>query len=369
MGSLSRSGQPRPGRIDLRVLASPEFARDPYPHYSAWRDHAHVQKVEGKSCWMILGYDAALCVLRDHVTYSSKPNANVSPSLNGADQPAHTALRRILQPYFTPESQLTRRQRVGEIVRERLEHLRRLNDFDAIADFTSPVAHTVACDWLGMTEQGAAVIRARDVTSLTWRDVEDSIEPDGLMDRLAGSDAIDRQTLAELAGFFLMAGVETAREVALFSLQLLQQNPRVVTELAASPSRLPAFLSEFLRLEPPAHTLFRLTRSEVELNGVRIPAGKLLWISIAAANRDPLVFADPNAIDPSRKARHLSFSVGPHFCLGSHLGQVEGEVMLSEILPDLPRLLDRPGSPELRFVGTDGAPSLRQVVRWRLSLR
>ncbi len=353
--------------VSLSAVASTGFARDPFPFYSRWRANAPVQHVQGSGCWIVLGYDDALRVLRDHTTFSSSPNAAVSPSLNGADSPAHTVLRKTLQPYFSAEQQLGRRARVREIVRERLDRLRG-SEFDAIADFSAPVAHTIACDWLGMNEELAAALRGRDVTALSWNDVEGAIEPDGLLARLASSGSVDQSTVAELAGFFLMAGVETARESVLFTLLVLRRNRQVVTELATSPATLRAYADEFLRLEPPAHTLVRLTRSEVELSGIRIPAGATVWVSIAAANRDPLTFPEPDVIDRDRRSRHLTFSAGPHFCPGNHLGQMEGEVMLSELLPDMERLLDQSSSPEIRFVGIGGAPALRQIVRWKLSL-
>ena len=356
--------------LSAAFLASPEFAANPYPHYSRWRAQKSVQKVEGTNAWLVMDYDNAAFVLKEASSFSSSPNLDVSPSLNGADGADHTAIRRLVQPFFSADLQLARRERIATITRNRLELLRHRDSFDAISDLTAPIAHAIACDWLGLTEAGGAIIRAKPVRDVIWTDLEGVLEPGGLCARLLDESTIDTRRLAELTAFFLMAGVETTREFVLLALLTLREQPESIQAAISDPSIVPAMTDELLRLEPPAHTLFRDAEKDVVLGGEFIPGGSMIWVSLAAANRDPERFAEPHKIVPGRKGpRHLSFSVGNHFCLGSHLGRIEGETLLAEIMPYASTILGNFSGPVVHFVGQYGAPSLRQIGRWELSFQ
>ena len=116
------------------------------------------------------------------------------------------------------------------------------------------------------------------------------------------------------------------------------------------PSAIPAAVEEFLRYEPPLErALARWATEDVTLGGRLIRRGELVVPILAAANRDPEVFADPNELDFAREEnRHLGFGRGSHYCLGAPLGRMEGEIALTTLLARLPGLR------------LDG-----DVVRWR----
>ena len=96
-------------------------------------------------------------------------------------------------------------------------------------------------------------------------------------------------------------------------------------------------MEEALRLNPPLQRTSRIAREETELGGVHIPKGSRLCLLIGAANRDPKVFANPDTADPFReKNQHLSFSSGPHFCVGANVARLEVNIMLELLSQQCP---------------------------------
>jgi cytochrome P450 len=169
--------------------------------------------------------------------------------------------------------------------------------------------------------------------------------------------------VAELTGFLLLAGVKTAKQLALFGLiEIARHDFRNIGDDLASLTR------ELLRLQPPAHVLVRSTTEAVHMGGQSIPGHATIWISLASANRDPFRFDRPNEIVSDRDGpRHLSFAAGPHVCLGSHIGLVEAEEMLAVLLPHARRLMQRAEDPMISFSGPGGAPAVREISSWPMS--
>ena len=138
-----------------------------------------------------------------------------------------------------------------------------------------------------------------------------------------------------------------------------------VLGLRAGRGLIPAAIEESLRLEPAAAVVDRYATADAVLAGLPIRAGDQVTVSIAAANRDPSVFTDPDAFDVRRPnaARHLAFAHGPHFCIGAHLARLEAQVAVDTVLQRLPRLrLDPRYSSAPRGLVFRKPPDLR--VRW-----
>lgn len=358
----------RGGGVSLANLASRAFAESPHDFYRRWRERGAIHQVSGANAWLLLDYEDVVKVARQSSGFSSEPNAEFSPALHGSDPPRHTEMRRLLQPFFAPELQMARRPAVRAIVRRHLDDVTGGAQFDALAELAEPLTRALACDWLGLDPILAARIASRPVRDVEWDDIEPAMAPDGLVARLSLHDELDRRTVSELVAFLLAAGVETVREVMLFNLLTLADSPSFIP-LAGDESQLPSLADELLRLEPPVHTLQRRVSSETGIGGHTIPAGDLVWASIAAANRDPSHFDLPDNIVLDRKGpRHISFGSGPHFCLGSQLGKLESEVILAEMVRFVPGLIERRGTPKMVFAGPGGAPSLRQITSWKMSL-
>jgi cytochrome P450 len=149
------------------------------------------------------------------------------------------------------------------------------------------------------------------------------------------------------AAVLMFGGIETTEGmIANLVLHLLSE-PGQLGLVRADRSLVPAAMEESLRLEPAAAVVDRYATSDTRLGGARIRAGDQVTVSLAGANRDPEIFADPDRFDVRRPntARHLAFAHGPHFCLGAHLARLEARIALETLLDLLPRLRLDPGYP------------------------
>jgi cytochrome P450 len=158
-----------------------------------------------------------------------------------------------------------------------------------------------------------------------------------------------RLSQEELLGFcfvLIVAGNDTTTNLIANGAVLLAAQPEQRRLLVADPARIPQAVEEMVRFESPAQALPRVTRCEVELHGVKIPAGEEVMLVWAAANRDPREFEDPDRFDVARDIkRHLGFGHGVHFCLGAKLARLEARVAFEELLGRIPeyQLASEPG--------------------------
>ena len=150
----------------------------------------------------------------------------------------------------------------------------------------------------------------------------------------------------------LPAGAETTYRSSGNLLFGLLSDPRQLAAVRADRDLVPAAIEEALRWETPALTIVRTAASEVELGGVRIPAGGLVTVSLGAANRDPDRYARPDVFDVFREdKRHMSFGDGAHKCLGMHLARLEMRVLLTAVLDRLPGLRLDPAFDDVHIHG------------------
>jgi cytochrome P450 len=170
---------------------------------------------------------------------------------------------------------------------------------------------------------------------------------DDLLTRLvdsASEGTISDQELIGLSVFFLAAGYGTARNMLANGLYLLLTHPAEAQRLAEAPELIEPAVEEVLRYESPIPMASRLAQADLDLPGAAVRAGDSVILHLAAANRDPAMFAHAATFDVTRaNNRHLAFGRGPHFCLGAPLARVEAAVVFRELGPLLPELaLDNP---------------------------
>lgn len=146
-------------------------------------------------------------------------------------------------------------------------------------------------------------------------------------------EAIERNALIILFG-----GISTVEALILNALYALSMNPGCLARVRAEPSSLRAVLDETIRWAGPVQSATRHVAHDTEVAGIPLQAGETVNCMIAAANRDPEVFADPDRFDIDRPGlrKHLGFAIGPHHCLGSSLAKLEGRIALEELLSRLP---------------------------------
>jgi cytochrome P450 len=157
-----------------------------------------------------------------------------------------------------------------------------------------------------------------------------------------GDDAI-----VSNAAVLLFGGIETTEGMIANAVLALLERPGELARVRRGPDLLDVAIEESLRLEPAAAVVDRYAVADVELDGVMIGRGDPVRVSIAGANRDPAVFADPDRFDLERAnaGRHLAFAHGPHVCVGVHLARLEARTAVSILLERLPGLRLDPERP------------------------
>jgi cytochrome P450 len=168
---------------------------------------------------------------------------------------------------------------------------------------------------------------------------------------------LDESELQAVAGLVLAAGFETTVNLLGNGIRMLLDTPEQLHILTQRPELWPNAVEEILRLESPVQLTARLALNDTEVAGTSIKQRELVVVYVAAANRDPAVFADPNRFDIERDnaGKHLAFSGGRHFCLGAALARAEGEVGLRAFF-------DR--FPDVRSAGAGSRRDTRVLHGW-----
>jgi cytochrome P450 len=382
-----------PAAVDvLERLTSTDFRRDPYPFLRWLREQEPVHLTK-QGYYMVSRHRDADRVLRDHDTFRTPdrdrlaeqfPEAadsrtavlllNSLPSLNA---PQHTRIRRIVARDFTPKAVTNLHARIEKICDAALdriaEPLNRGEEVDLHTDFTLPYVREVVTEVLGLPfEEGArvAVPPSELAAALGSKSVALLIEADGhtalqeeffreiiarrrrdprddLVTALVGRrDAADDERLSDdelVAMMWVLWNVAcegTASSIEL-GLRTLIEHPEQGRWLDADRQAALAFADEVVRRTGPQIFLgvSKIAARDVELSGVQVPAGSQLRPVMAAANRDPEAFEDPDRFDPSRdNAKSLVWGQGAHTCLGSFLARAEIATALAALRRRLPAL-------------------------------
>ena len=292
-------------------------------------------------------------------------------SLLALNPPDHTRLRRLAAPAFTPRRMAGYETLVEVTIDRLLDQVAEQDGFDLVSSFASPLPIAVITRMLGLADEpdrlrrvGAILASALDgvhslrhARQLFVADREMRATFDALLDRAArepGDDLTsalvaqqgDRITSAELSslvGLLLLAGFETTVNAIGNGVCALLTNPEQWQLLVQDPSRAPDVVEEVLRYDPPVQQTARVLLSSsdpVELAGVQVPAGQWVVLMLAAANRDPAVFSEPDRFDITRAnaADHLAFSGGIHYCLGAALARMELTAAFRALAVRYPRL-------------------------------
>ncbi|MGW9433411.1 cytochrome P450, partial [Streptomyces decoyicus] len=163
----------------------------------------------------------------------------------------------------------------------------------------------------------------------SWLRAWDMQEPD--------REAADKDVYF-LTLFMVLAALETTAHVLSSMVRLLLEHPRQLNWLRVHPEQIPDAIEETLRHDPPIHMISRVASEDTELAGVTVRKNEMVQIMVGAAHHDPDHFASPEVFDISRRASHLSFGGGIHYCLGNALARLEAECLLTALLERLPGL-------------------------------
>ena len=358
-----------PGAIAEAVTLA-ELRTDPHPVLARLRAAAPVSWVPVLGSWLVTGYDLAVEVMRDARMFTvDDPRFStarvVGPSMLSLDGSQHARHR---APFTRPFRSDEIHARLARFTREEAGRtgdpsIRPRGEASSAA--ASPGRWPPA-SW----PRPSASAPADPAQILTWYDgivaaVQADAAPVGAaaFAELAASlrEVIARpgalSLLAEVTGplteteavsnaaVLMFGGIETTEGMIAHAMLHLLSHRDQLELVVADRALIPAAIEESLRLEPAAAVVDRYATADTHLGGARIRAGDQVTVSIAARNRDPAIFAEPDRFDVRRPnaGRHLAFAHGPHFCLGAHLARLEAQIAVETLLVRLPRLrLDPP---------------------------
>jgi len=337
-------------------LLDPGFTNDLNPGFAYLRRQGPLHFLAAENSWLVLDTDLINEVMREPLVYSSSPNAPIDNQLAGADPPMHTETRALVQPYFSPKKLGALAEFANDGIEELGATLMARGSFDFVHDFALPLTQAMSGELLGLTPAERQELGSRlpsqlyefeyfnELTAFFQAHFEQrqpSTEP-LLLDQLLAHWRAGRCSLAEIVNLTItiwLAGLSTTGMLMSSAAYYLLAHPQVAGQLRAAPALVPAFVEEMLRLETPLHTLPRRTTQPVVLGGQALPADTLVLCCVAAANRDPLRFPEPDVLDLQRKpTRHLAFGGGIHACIGAHLARLETRLMVQWLLAQGPRL-------------------------------
>ncbi|KRA31102.1 hypothetical protein ASD81_16600 [Nocardioides sp. Root614] len=371
-------------RDATRYLTDPEFRQDPWAFFQRSRVEAPVIKTD-VGIWLVTGFDEANQVLRNdvllsrreaglkHVVVDSPEERLVFTSrMLYNDRPEHTRLRRLVAQAFTRGGISSWQDRIKEVTEAQLDAVEGRGEMELVHDFAYPVVEQVITEMLGlrhgdlplflgwskaMTEpppggdldqfREGATQATREITAYVRdRMAERRAEPgDDILTKLIQAEDAEDGTLAEhevvaMTIELIFAGHETTSNFVGNGVACLLGHPDQWQALLADPNLLSSAIDEMLRYESPAPMpLPRVAIDDVVIGTETIGKGDTVVVALAAANRDPNVFPDPEKFDITRQDNNfISFGFGAHFCLGSHLARMESSVILTALINRFPNL-------------------------------
>lgn len=365
------------------------YQTEPYATYARLhRSGAPIHAIrtpEGLPAWLVTGYREAHAMFSDarlsrNVMQSRQrsrvgmtgamplPRQFTTNTVATLDGPEHARLRGFMSHGLSTKRVRPLHRRVEQIVTRLLDDLGESGQTDLMAAIGMPLPITVLCDMLGVPESDRPRFQYlmdviigvetdiglnRDQRRATGQELHDYLgsltrsrrrQPRAdLMSDWAHRHAADGAPLTddEIAGLaftFLLGGYDTTAGMIGVSFLTLLDDRRLFETLRERPELVPAAVEELLRCYAVLHTTRRYATADIVVGDTTIAAGDLVLISIAAANRDPSRFTEPDTLDFGRRAPHLAFARGPHVCPGTHLTRLELTVTLEQAVRRLPRL-------------------------------
>ncbi len=360
---------------NIGALFDPANRPDPYPLFAELRAAGPFTLMNGAIT--VLGtHERSTAILRDP-TFSSDRSRTLLPrrfdrpddersrqSFLSLDPPDHTRLRRLVAKAFTPRVIAALEPRIRALVAELFAAFADHGRFDVVGELAYPLPvriisellgvppadHELFVGWSRLLVRGldpamaitdpvevAAIVAAQNELTAYFHDLvatRRATPGDDLLSRLIAieeqGDQLTEPELVSTCVLLLVAGHETTANLIANGILALLRHPDQLAALRADPALIGGTVEEVLRHDPPVQLTTRVVRKPTRFGAVTAPTDGVLLLLLAAANRDPAVFADPDRFDITRDAhQHLSFAAGPHFCLGAGLARLETTLTLT----------------------------------------
>jgi pimeloyl-[acyl-carrier protein] synthase len=377
--------------LSLYQLLDPEVLANPYPLYRRLRIEDPVHWDPFLCAWVVTRYQDVVHVLH-HYSADRTPTpeqltamglAAMSPiaqvmvkQMLFMDPPAHTRLRTLAASAFTPARIEVVRSHIRSIVERLIDAVEPTGRMDVIADLGYPLPAIVIAEMLGVPAEDRDNLKhwsedfaemlgnlqhnpdrtprmLQSIEALTgyfrsrMEEIRRNPRP-GLIHSLMtaevnGERLTDEEVVAN-AILTMVGGQETTTNLIGNGTLALLRNPAEMQRLIDNPALIPSAVEELLRYESPSQHTARLAPADLELGGRKIRKRQAVIAIMAAGNRDPEQFADPDRLDVGRNdRRHLAFGWAAHFCFGAALARMEGQIAFEIMLRRLPNLRLEPG--------------------------
>jgi pimeloyl-[acyl-carrier protein] synthase len=366
--------------LSLYRLMDPTVLADPYPLYKRLREVDPVHWDPFLHAWVVTGY-------QDCITVLHKMSANRTPTpeqikamgieslapiarvmtkqMLFMDAPSHTRLRKLCSVAFTSHRIERMRVHIEEIADKLIAKALPSGRIDLIADFAAPLPAIVTAEMLGVPTADHEQLKAwsadfaemlgnfqhnPDRAARVLQSVEEmtayfqaairapeKLPPEGLIYSLLTAE-VDGARLTEeevIANTIvtMVGGQETTTNLIGNGMLTLLRNPAQLTQLRDDPSIIESAVEELLRYESPSQHTARIAPEDCELGGKRIRKRDAVMAVMAAGNRDPARFTDPDKLDLLRQDnRHLAFGWAAHFCFGAPLARMEAQIAFKALL-------------------------------------
>jgi len=371
-------------------LFSPEFLRDPYPTYRHCLRGPSLQPLAGRpGAWLLFGYEACATVIRDQrLSAARPPSALVAVDADAItefddlvhhmqrwlllrDAPSHSTLRKRMNRGFSPVIVQRLQHRVETAIDRLLADMQPGETIDLIKEFAYPLPVRVICELMGLSADlhDRCVALSNDIAvwmgdlrrpperarlaqrairelegyfEITIRERRGERREDLLSVLIEATEQDEVLAEADLLAqcvMLLFGGHETTRNLIGNGIYTLLKHPDLYQELRVDADLLPAAVEEFLRFESPVQAFGRAVKADLEIDGLRVPAGSTITFMVGAAHRDPRQYSNPDRLDVRRTHnRHLAFGGDAHVCLGSTLARLQGRLAISAVTRRFPNL-------------------------------
>ena len=379
-----RSTSKKVGLLSLTQLLDPEVLANPYPLFHRLRKEDPVHWDPYLHAWVVTRYEDIINVLH-HFSADRTPTpehlariglGELAPiaqvmvkQMLFLDPPTHTRIRSLASHAFTPSRVAVLREHIRDIVKTLIDAVVAKGRMNVIADLAEPLPYTVTAEMLGVPVEDAPQLKAwsqdfaemlgnfqhnperaprvrRSVEEMTKyfqsaiREIERHPREGLIHSFLTAESEGDRYSEEEVIAntiVTMVGGQETTTNLIGNGVLTLLRNPKELARLKADLSLVPSAVEEILRYEPPSQHTARLAPQDLEMHGRKIFKRQAVIAVMAAGNRDPERFPEPDRFDIMRRDnRHLSFGWAAHFCFGAALARIEGQVTFEEMLRRLP---------------------------------
>ena len=370
--------------LSLFRLLDPNVLADPYPLYARLRSEDPVYWDPYLHSWVVTRYSDVHAVLhRFSADRTPSPDLMRSLGLGSIepiaavmvkqmlflDPPNHTILRKLCSTAFTPRRVEALEERVVSVANRLIDGCLASAETDVMADFAEPFPSIVFAHLMGVPEEDHAQLKkwsadyaqmlgnfshnpdgiaqvlksTADMIAYFQNAIHSGSLKDGLVKSLVEAE-IDGQKLTEEevianAIVTMVGGQETTTNLIGCGLLTLLRQPDKLAELRDRPEIMESAIEELLRYESPSQHTSRIATEDTLMGGKLIKKGTPVMAVMAAANRDPERFADPDALDFERTDnRHMAFGWAAHFCFGAPLARMEGRIAFRLLLDRLKNL-------------------------------